>query len=218
MEPSMKTLTQRLQATYTGVVHDVMRDRGLGRFVLPPEIRPLAPGTPLAGPIQTLEGRPGVYDAHETLLGWTGFLSQARTGHVILCQPHNHEIALMGELSGETLKRKGVLGYVVDGGCRDTEFLLAMGFATWHSFFTPKDVVGQWLPTAMDQPITIGEVTIHAGDYFLGDRDGAIVIPANQAEAIVSAAEAASGKENLVRTNILAGMDPQQAYLKYGKF
>lgn len=78
--------------------------------------------------------------------------------------------------------------------------------------------MGRWLPTAMDQPIVIGEVPIQPGDYFLGDRDGAIVIPAGQAEAIVSAAEAASGKENLVRTHILAGMDPQQAYLKYGKF
>jgi 4-hydroxy-4-methyl-2-oxoglutarate aldolase len=137
---------------------------------------------------------------------------------VILCQPHNHVIALMGELSGETLKRKGVLGYVADGGCRDTEFLLAMKFPTWHRFFTPKDVVGKWQPSGIDVPIVIGDVAVHPGDWFLGDRDGAIVIPQAHAEAIVTAAETASGKENLVRSNILAGMDPQQAYLKFGKF
>ena len=214
----MDTLTQRLLSTYTGVVHDVMREQGFKSFVLPPDIRPLAAGVTLAGPIQTLEGRLGSFEAHETLLGWTGFLSQAKAGHVILCQPHNHEVALMGELSGETLKRKGVLGYVVDGGCRDTEFLLRMGFATWHSFFTPKDVVGRWLPSGVDVPIRMGDVNVQPGDYFFGDRDGALVIPAAHAEAIVDAAEAASGKENLVRDNILSGMDPQQAYLKYGKF
>jgi 4-hydroxy-4-methyl-2-oxoglutarate aldolase len=214
----MTDLTTCLQRTYTGVVHDVMREMGFTGFVLPPEIRPLEPGVALAGPIQTLEGHLGSYDAHQTLLGWTGFLSQAKPGHVIVCQPHNHTVALMGELSGETLKRKGVLGYVVDGGSRDTEFLLAMKFPTWHSFFTPKDVVGTWQPSGMDVPIVIGDVTVHPGDWFLGDRDGAIVIPQAHAEGIVSAAEAASGKENLVRTNILAGMDPQQAYLKFGKF
>lgn len=214
----MDELTARLLKTYTGVVHDVMRDHGLNNFVLPPEIRPLQPGMTLAGPIQTLSGQLGAYNAHETLLGWTGFLARAKADHVILCQPNNHEIALMGELSGETLKGRGVLGYVVDGGCRDTEFLLAMKFPVWHSFFTPKDVVGRWMPSAMDVPVNIGDVLVHPGDYFLGDRDGALVIPGAHAEAIVAEAERAAGKENMVRTGILSGMDPQQAYLKYGKF
>jgi regulator of RNase E activity RraA len=211
-------LTERLRRTYTGAVHDVMRDEGFMHFVLPPGIRPLDPAATLAGPIQTLSGQLGTYTAHDTLLGWTGFLSKAKPGHVILCQPHNHEIALMGELSGETLKSRGVLGYFVDGGCRDTEFLLAMKFPVWHSFFTPKDVVGRWMPSAVDVPVNIGNVLVHPGDYFLGDRDGALVIPREHAETIISAAERAASKENLVRNGILAGMDPQQAYLKYGKF
>ena len=65
----MDSLTARLLKTYTGVVHDVMRDQGFSRFVLPPEIRPLEPGVTLAGPIQTLSGQLGSYDAHQTLLG-----------------------------------------------------------------------------------------------------------------------------------------------------
>jgi len=35
---------------------------------------------------------------------------------------------------------------------------------------------------------------------------------------VVTAVEAAIGKENKVRTAILAGEDPQRAYLKFGKF
>ncbi len=34
----------------------------------------------------------------------------------------------------------------------------------------------------------------------------------------VAAAEAAIGTESEIRKAILAGMDPQQAYLRYGKF
>jgi 4-hydroxy-4-methyl-2-oxoglutarate aldolase len=136
----------------------------------------------------------------------------------MMCQPHNDTVALMGELSGETLKRKGVLGYVVDGGCRDCDFLLDMGFSVWHRFFTPKDIVGVWLPESFDTPIVIGDVSIASGDYFLGDRDGALVIPAAKIEAVLSAAETAVNTENKVRTAILDGMDPQAAYLKYGKF
>ena len=35
---------------------------------------------------------------------------------------------IVGELSAETLQLKGVLGYVVDGGCRDTAFIAVSSF------------------------------------------------------------------------------------------
>ena len=70
----------------------------------------------------------------------------------------------------------------------------------------------------LDVPVTIGPVTIHPGDYILADHDGVIVLPKARAEEIVTAAETASKTENKIRTAILAGMDPQAAYLKYGKF
>ena len=44
------------------------------------------------------------------------------------------------------------------------------------------------------------------------------MIPRASAAEIVSAAAAAVGTENQIRTAILGGMDPQQAYLKFGKF
>jgi regulator of RNase E activity RraA len=37
----------------------------------------------------------------------------APAGHVVVCQPNNHEVALMGELSAQTLTARGVRGYVV---------------------------------------------------------------------------------------------------------
>jgi regulator of RNase E activity RraA len=52
----------------------------------------------------------------------------------------------------------------------------------------------------------------------LGDRDGLLRIPAAMAEQVVAEAERAIGTENLVRTAILAGVDPQEAYLRHGKF
>ena len=54
----------------------------------------------------------------------------------------------MGELSAETLQRRGVRGYIVDGGCRDIDFILKMGFPVFARFFTPSDIVARWMPTA----------------------------------------------------------------------
>ena len=212
-------VVDRLAKTYTGVVHDVMRAMGLRDFTLPPDIRPLFPDQALAGVVATVSGRvDAAASAHESLLGWTGLLSKARPDTVLICQPNDSTVAHMGELSAETLKRKGLRGYVADGGCRDVNFILERGFPVWCRYFTPRDIVGHWLPEAYDEPIRIGEVTIRAGDVVLGDRDGMVILPKDRAEEIVAAAETAIATENKVRTAILEGVDPQEAYLRYGKF
>jgi 4-hydroxy-4-methyl-2-oxoglutarate aldolase len=212
-------LTDRLARCYTGAIHDVLRDMGHDRFVLPPTVRAIAPGMTVAGEVWTLAG--GIdrtRTAHETLFAWTGFLSKAPAGKVVICQPHSDEIALMGELSAETLQRRGIRGYIVDGGCRDVDFIFKMGFPVFARFFTPSDIVARWLPTAFGEPITIGAVTIQSGDYVLGDRDGVVIVPRVMAEEAVTRAEAVAETENVMRKAILDGMDPQAAYLKYGKF
>jgi regulator of RNase E activity RraA len=212
-------ITERLARCYTGVVHDVMRAMGLRDFTLPPELRPILPEQTLAGPAFTIEGMVDpAADAHETLLAWTGLLSKCPAGHIWVCQPNDRTVAHMGELSAETLKNKGVRGAVADGGIRDVNFLLALGFQTWARFHTPRDIVGWWLPKATAVEILIGEVRIAPGDYLLGDRDGMVRVPRAIVEDIVTKAEAAVATENRVRTAILAGTDPQEAYLKFGKF
>ncbi len=212
-------LTGRLERCYTGVVHDTMRGMGLSQFTFPPELRPLLPDVVLAGPAFTIEGGtdPNA-DAHETLLAWTGLLSRAKPGHVWVSQPNDRTVAHMGELSAEVLKLKGVRGCLLDGFARDVHFLIRMQFQTWSRGFTPRDIVGWWLPKAVDEEIRIGEVVVAPGDYILGDSDGALRIPAAIAEEVIAKSETAIATENKVRTAILGGEDPQQAYIKFGKF
>ena len=215
----MTDLLGALQSCYTSVVHDVLRAMGRRNFTLPQRLRPLNPEGVLTGPAFTIEGRMDeTADPHQTLLAWTGLLSKAPAGHIWTTQPHNHIVAQMGELSAETLHRKGVLGCVVDGGLRDTSFILRLGFPCWGAFHTPRDVVGCWLPTATDVPILIDDVLIRPGDWLHGDRDGMVCIPAEILAEVAQRSTAAMATESLVRRAILDGMDPQDAYLKHGKF
>lgn len=212
-------IATRLGSCYSGVVHDMMRAMGLRNFTLPHEITPLMPEKTLCGPAFTIEGRPDeTADGHQTLLEWTGLLSKAPAGHIWVCQPHTHDLAQMGELTAETLQKKGVLGCVLDGHARDTNFLLNIGFQTWRRGHTPNDIVGRWLPTATGVPIQIGDVRIEPGDYLLGDRDGLVRVPRSLLEKITALSVEAMQTENKVRTAIMAGTDPQEAYLTYGKF
>ncbi|MBL8696922.1 MAG: RraA family protein [Alphaproteobacteria bacterium] len=213
-------LVARLGKLYTSAVHDVLRGLGHERCVLPPGIRAIDPAqATLAGRVWTVSGHVDrTRSADETLLAWTGLLSKAPGDHIVVCQPQNDWIALMGELSANALQLKRVRGYVVDGGARDVDLTRAIGFPVYCRFYTPTDIVGRWIPDRFAEPITIGEVTICTGDYLLADGDGIVVIPAAMAADVVAKTEAVASTENRVRTAILGGMDPQEAYLKYRKF
>ena len=219
LTPSMASLTERLAACYSGAVHDVLRGMGHENVVLPASIKPLDPARRLAGPAWTVSGHiDRMKSRDETLLGWCTLLSKAPAGHVVVCQPHNHEVALMGELSAQTLAARGVIGYVVDGGSRDTDFVLAQGFPVFCSFLTPSDIVRRWIPDAYGAPIDIGGVTIATGDYVLGDRDGVVIVPGDIAEEVVAQTEQIVATESEMRRALVGGMDPVEAYHKYGKF
>ena len=212
-------LTERLRNCYTGAVHDVLRAMGRERIVLPPAIKAIAPGMRLAGPVWTVSGHVDhTKTRHECLLGWCTLLSKAPRGHVVVCQPNTHAIALMGELSAQTLKARGVLGYVVDGGSRDTELVLEQAFPVFCSFLTPADIVERWVPDRFGEPVTIGDVTVTTGDYLLGDRDGVVIIPRDSVTETLERTEAVMATESEMRSALIDGMDPVDAYNRFGKF
>ena len=218
MTPTV-TLVDRLRSCYSGAIFDVLRAKGYVQQTLPHYIRPLNLQHKLAGPIFTIQGkRDDALDAHQSLLKWCELLSKAPSNTVLVSQPNDHTLAHMGELSSETLVYKKVLGYIVDGGCRDSAFIEALGFPVFCKYFPPVDVVGKWAATAFVEPIQIGEVTVRTGDYALADRDGIVIVPAAIASEVVEQAEEVLRTENLVRRAILEGVDPVAASLQYGKF
>ena len=213
------SFADRLEQCYSGAVFDVLREKGYPDQALPHGIRPLDPTWKLAGPVFPVGGRRTTnLGVHETILEWTTFLGKAPSGSVVICQPDDLTMAHMGELSSETLQHRGVRGYIVDGGTRDSSFILDLGFRVFCRYATPSDIAGRWVVDNLGKPIKIGSLTIKAGDYVMADRDGVVIIPEAIVGEVVDATEDVMRRENLVRKSILEGMDPREAYLKYGKF
>lgn len=196
-----------------------MREFGHPECVLPPEIRPLDDTRTLAGPVWTCSGRisESISD-DDSLLSWTGLLGRAPSGSVLVCQPNDSTIAHMGELSAETLNYRGVRGYIVDGGTRDADFIRKLGWPVFSRYFTPRDVVGRWVVETMAELIQIGNVSISTGDWIIADIDGVVVVPQTLIDRVLDRTEEIVSTESELRTMILSGMDPQEAYRKYRLF
>ncbi len=214
-----KDLVSRLEKCYTGAVYDVLREKGMKNTILPHEIKSIDPSKKIAGRIWTCSGEiDESLDKDTTMLSWTEMLSKAPKDSVVICQPNDGTIAHMGELSAETLKYRGVRGYIVDGGCRDVDFILKLGFPVFCKYFTPSDVVCRWQVKTLGEPIKIGDLEIKSGDYVLGDIDGVVIIPNEIIDEVITDTENYINTESALRKDILSGVDPKEAYLKYRLF
>ena len=215
----MDKLTERLSKCYASAVHDVLREKGFGNCVLPPEIQALKRGQKLFGEIYTVSGHIDyTLSRHESLLLWSQVLSKVPNKKVIVCQPNTHSVALMGELSARALMVKETKGYLMDGHCRDVEEIIEAKFPVFCRLSTAADIVERWKYDTLGMPITIGSVTICSGDFIIADMDGAVIIPKEVAEKVITKTEEVMFTESEMRKAILSGMDPEQAYLKFNKF
>lgn len=213
-------LIERLaKIPYTGAVSDILDETGFHDQVLPHEIQALHPGHVVVGRALTILGEPTDSEDPEVIfIPFLKMLGDVKPGDVLINQPNDNLAAHLGELSTETAQYRGARGAVIDGGARDTDYILKLGFPVFARYKTPVDIGGRWRLVAHNVPIAIGRVHIAPGDYILGDRDGVLIIPQSIAEEVVAKAEAVVQTENLVRKSILQGTHPVEAFRKFGRF
>jgi 4-hydroxy-4-methyl-2-oxoglutarate aldolase len=213
------TKAERFQAVYTGALTDVLDRRGLLHQTLPAELAPLQPGLRLAGPAFTVEGRPHAGHEYDTSIRKIlAMLGEVPGDHVAVYQTNDRESAHFGELSATSLAARGCAGVVLDGGCRDVDYILDSGFPVFCRYTTPQDCVPRWELTATDVAVTIGEVRIEPGDWIVADSDGIVSVPAGSADEVLAEAEAKVSTESEIRVAVREGVLPLEAYRRYGTF
>jgi 4-hydroxy-4-methyl-2-oxoglutarate aldolase len=204
---------------YTAAVGDVLDSLGYRNQTLPPEIVPLQPGMRAAGPAFVVEGRPQSGLAYErSIRRILEMLGAVPPAHVAVYATNDRTCAQFGELSATSLQARGAAGVVLDGGCRDVDFIVRSGFPVFARFTTPQDSVPRWEVVDWGHEASIGDVRVTTGDVVLADSDGVVVIPAALEAEVVGRAEAVVGTEDEVRRAVRAGMAPLEAFERFGKF
>ncbi len=218
-DSSVQEICERFDRIYTGAISDVMDEMGYRDQVLPVEIQALRPDMRVSGIALPAEGEPAPgLTRDEYYLPFLNLLGDVKPGHVIISQPNDSLCAHMGELAAETAQLQGGRGVVIDGGCRDIDYILSLGFPVFCRYTTPTDIVGRWRLNRYGTPIRIGRVTVNPDDFIVGDKDGVLVIPKQITLEVLGKAEEMLSTENLVRKAVLEGVHPVKAYEKYGIF
>ena len=197
-------LIERARVLPSATVHEAGGRVG----ALPPAIKPVHPAMKLCGSAVTVHSPGG------DNLWIHRALYVAKPGDVLVVYANDvHDYGYWGEIMSTAAQVRGLGGLVIAGGVRDIDLLESIGFPVFATGLcirgTGKDHLARgWV----NHPVLLGDITVHAGDLVLGDRDGVVVIGREHAAEVVQAAEQREAKEADVLKRIDAGERTLEVY------
>ncbi len=162
-------------AYQAAILADVAGRRG----ALHGRIRALHPRMKMAGTALTVEVRPG-----DNLMIHAA-MSLAKPGDVLVIDGKGDQTAaLMGTIMITACRKLGIAGVVIDGAARDALEIEEMGYPVFSVGTNPNGPT-KLAPGRIGHPVTVGGVTVHAGDFVLGDADGVVVVERDKIESLL---------------------------------
>ena len=162
-------------------------------------LRPMHAGGVLCGVALTVKQRPG-----DNLLVHAA-LNRAMAGDVIVVDAGGDLTnAIVGELMLAHAQRIGCAGAIVNGAVRDSGWIKANAFPVYAAGVTHRGPYKNG-PGEVNCTIAIEGMVIEPGDLIVGDDDGFVCVPYDQAEAIYSAATTKQQGEAETMAAIKAG-------------
>jgi len=185
----------RLRDAATGWIVDANGRRG----ALDYRIRPITRSTRFCGIALTVHTRP-----RDNLAPYAA-IQHAQPGDVMIVAAEAYEEAsVVGDVLVGMARNQGIVALVTDGMVRDVDGLNAVGIPVFARGLSPNSPYKDG-PGSIGLPISIGGVTVEAGDVLVGDQDGIVVVARAALPAVTAALEDIRQKEHKMEQLVAAG-------------
>jgi 4-hydroxy-4-methyl-2-oxoglutarate aldolase len=179
-------------------VHESQGRSGL----MDPAIRPLLDGARVAGPAVTCLNQPG-----DNLM-LLAALEVCQPGDVLVVgNLAPVAVGMVGEIIVSMLRARGVAGLVVDSGVRDVRELRRIGLPVWSRCISAAGTIKSG-PGWVNVPVDIAGATVHPGDLVVADDDGVVVVPIDEAPAVLQRSQERVARESELLARIAGGDVP----------
>lgn len=217
----MGAICERYRKLYGGLIFDVLEHLGYPNQAVSHQLTGLAPHMKLAGPAFTVKGTVSTEKDESKRYKRLAMIKQMSFPCVEVRDAGTpFHVALYGELSATTARAHGAVGALIDGGTRDSAYLIRMGFPVFARYRNPVEAFGRWMMLDYQVPIRIhGEliesIVVNPGDFIFGDLDGVVVIPQDLTLQVLEECERIIGIEDTAREEFARGDDPVAVFERH---
>ena len=185
----------QLKRLGTATIHEAQGQRG----AVDPRIAPLDPSMRLAGPALTVDIRPG----DNLMIHYA--LTKARPGDVLVVDAKAFvDAGPWGDVLTFAAQQIGIAGLVIDGAVRDASQIVEMGFPVFCRGLSIRGT-NKHQPGKLNLPLILGGVAVRPGDIVVGDRDGLVIVAADEVPEVIAASAAREQKEAQMRERLAQG-------------
>lgn len=197
--PRSNNLDQNLVEQFRNVVTPHVSDNLNRMFAASDKLRPFHKEGKLLGTALTVKTRPG-----DNLMVHKA-IDIAEPGDVIVVDAGGDTTnAIVGEIMLRLSQKNGVKGFVINGAIRDLAAFENGDFPVYALGVTHRGPYKDG-PGEINVPISIGGTLVNPGDIVLGDEDGVVIIPAEEAEMILEKVKVQEKNEQNILESIENG-------------
>lgn len=143
-------------------------------------------------------------------------IAVANEGDVIVVDNGGRaDISCWGGVLSTGAKLKGIAGVLIDGYCRDIDDYVDLDFSVYAKGPVVQSARGRAVEDATNVPIQFGNAQVNPGDIVMADRSGAVVIPQEHFDEVLTKAYQLYEKEEAMCADLRAGMNNMEVDAKY---
>jgi 4-hydroxy-4-methyl-2-oxoglutarate aldolase len=193
--------SKELLAAFAGVPTGFIVDTMGGRGCLDHRIKPLVPRSSImVGTAVTCDCGPA------DNLALFGALHVSGPGDILAAATDSFTAtSVTGDLLLGMARNRGVVGFVTDGLVRDILGILPVDVPVYCAGVTANSPARNG-PGTVGLPVNLGGVRIASGDILIGDRDGVVVVPLGEAEAVLARLAGVKAAEADLDAKVRAGL------------
>jgi len=207
----------KLDKCFSAVLQDVMDGMNVRVQCMDASIKPLDPGMRTWGEALTIYLETVTEVPEHPFQMEMELLDSANEGHIIIAQCNSKELTAFwgGLLTNAAVGRK-MTGVIIDGGARDYNEIMELGFPVFCKGLSPYDSLGRMDAKECDVPVECGGIRVNPGDLIFGDVDGIVVVPQEIVDEVIAKAWEKVQGESTVREELRNGAGVADTFKKYG--
>ncbi len=176
---SERFVSQEIVEAYREIPTSIISDNMERLFAMESKIRPFHPKPIMVGHALTIHCPPG------DNLVLQKAIEMAEPGDILVFNAGGDTSqAPVGEIVVSNCIRRGVAGIVIDGAVRDSDILPTLAIPVFAKGVTHRGCYKEG-PGEINVTVACGGVVVRAGDLVVGDSDGIVIVPYEEAEGLL---------------------------------